>query len=425
MDDSIVRFISEDIKQKYNINISYDAINSKVQRTVLYLERQNITYDTNEFINLVEQALIKSIISNDSLTKTKEQFTPKSKNVSRKKRNPDPVMGIIDTSERTYKWFDKYPTLRLAKIDDLPPQVQRKNIVHLGSLYRNIRNYPNPNEYSFKITNTTNSQLNKGNRVFQPGIIPSLSSGDVRNIIAFKLLSYTLPDITSSSPIISDEPFLYLQIQEFEGKVHTPVGKMFAILPYDLNKNISASFLTKEKSIPYPYEWAVDRPKEYINRLSLKLCGSDGESYNFIQDNYQLLPVIPADTSGVYTPGDNYSVKTITFSIVDGILPTGGRKITMFDLAVSNRYETSPGVFIDTPMSVDNDLNQKPFDANFISTTKFSISFKENPYVNQHVPNNPGVTGIYRGISITNGGYIILNSAQNSFVFEITKLGDT
>jgi len=299
---------------------------------------------------------------------------------------------------------------------DLPSYIYRTTYFTVMSEYRNVSQYPYQSNFNFRLYPSGNSI---GLTQYTPGHL-KLRDPSWNKVIKLTLVDCIFPDITSDDSNFYDQPFVIINIDEIPGVMYTPVSRIpspFAILPYDNDKNIRASYLYS-RTRHFFKEWAINSPYE-MKDLTFSFMDKNGELVNFGLDNFVLNTTSPVDMVSAPIVGSLNFMKTITFTTTTTFPSGSGVRGKFFNIEVSHGYVNTFGtVYSDDIYTLDNPLNQNSFDITSTGTG-FSIDIEESYFATTDPDGNPAV---FNGIYGTRGGIIIIETSQVVMTFEVVGL---
>lgn len=345
----------------------------------------------------------------------KEPYSESTLNESKK----IPVVSYLRSSLSGFA--EEYdPTLPLRPLIHMPDLIIDKYKILISSQFRNVKRDISPNRYTISFSGSTNTE---GDINFSPGSI-GIPTRIYERILNFELKKISIPDITSSSVSINDEQFLLLSIDEISrSNVFTPLKKVsniFSTIFYDMDKNLESTYLNSEENTSV--SWPITQLGR-IPSITINLLDPRGNPFEFTQDRFTFYDITISSMSWTNSTTDlTKTIKTITFTTTDTVnIFSTGSKITFFEVSTTEGYEVSPGVYESSDPTLKNDINHNSFPINILTANTFSINIIESLHNTRISPTTSSSSTFY-GINNISGGYFLVNSIQNTFLFEITAL---
>lgn len=151
--------------------------------------------------------------------------------------------------------------------------------VNLNSLDRNPYEWPAPNRYRFWI----NSDI----PTTKKGYINDLRINNIRNIVEVKIVNAQVPKLNSTDATITDPPFLYLFIDEFNNPLtkttifggNSMIGKMSNF--YDKTDTRTFYLLNTDYCI---LNFPINQPFDSIPSITINIATQRGVLYDFGPD---------------------------------------------------------------------------------------------------------------------------------------------
>ena len=177
----------------------------------------------------------------------------------------------------------------------------REFFVHIDSRDRDVFANPNANRYTIDLLVAAGKTS---------GFVSDLDQRQVKDVVEVQLIEAIMPNLFTKSFPSFQQPYLYIDVDEFPGEFYTSsvAGRaIFGKLRFELSSlplpNIS--FVNMDTSSCIRKWWYKDPRQEYQNnqtplakldRMTINLLDYDGSLFNFGEDSLDIISVIDVGT---------------------------------------------------------------------------------------------------------------------------------
>lgn len=188
--------------------------------------------------------------------------------------------------------------------------------INLNSLDRNPYEWPAPNRYRFWI----NSDV----PTIKKGYINDLRINNIRNIVEVKIVNAQVPKLNSTDSTITDPPFLYLFIDEFNNPLtkttifggNSMIGKMSNF--YDKTDTRTFYLLNTDYCI---LNFPINQPFDSIPSITINIFDQRGVLYDFGPDAIKITNISAASPT-IITTAVNHQLTTNNLIYINDVTDT-------------------------------------------------------------------------------------------------------
>ena len=274
-----------DAKPEFGPNFYYN------KKTGMYFNKNyNVIYEpsTNRYFNSNNG---KELSSSDNRTKPSIFYNLKSTN-----NISSDVINALNSQSNNLSYYDyktgqtinksvhnnesgAFNNVKLTSVNSTGNSLIKEYTISVDSRHRDIRAYPNSNNYQIVLRNL-NTQFGHINNLREP----------IRNIVRFELVGGIVPNVLSESPSSSPDTYFLLLVNEITGvySYSSPIAKnILGKLQFDLDLPFTANYLDVDP-VRCIREYTPEPLSTPLTTLTINILNFNGNLVDFGDDTVRI-----------------------------------------------------------------------------------------------------------------------------------------